>query len=197
MRWSPVRCARPNTINIANVGQILTATVLPTITRNVSIVVAQGATVTLGRNVNANQNPAPAQFSELTIAAGFSVSITGLTIQGGFAQNGGAINSSGSLTLTNDTFRANAASGYGGAIYIQSTAGGPNANLTMTGSSARSLAPASTSAAENAVGAIGSESFAIAGAAGSLYNNGADPGTINAWTVNFGYAVTNSFYVAS
>ena len=50
---------------------------------------------------------------------------------------------------------------------------------------------------ENTVGAIGSESFAIAGTAGTLYDNGPDPGTVNAWTVNLGCAVTNSFYVSA
>jgi hypothetical protein len=50
---------------------------------------------------------------------------------------------------------------------------------------------------ENTLGAIGSESFLIAGQSGSLYNNGIDPGTINAWTINYGYAVTNSFIVSA
>jgi len=41
-----------------------------------------------------------------------------------------------------------------------------------------------------------SESFSIGGGSSTLYDNGSDPGTINAWTINFGYAVTNSFIVS-
>jgi hypothetical protein len=54
-------------------------------------------------------------------------------------------------------------------------------------------------AVENTVGAIGSESFAVAGVAGNLYNNGPDLGanTQWVWTINSGYAVANSFVVSA
>jgi hypothetical protein len=42
-------------------------------------------------------------------------------------------------------------------------------------------------------GAVGSEAFALLGASATLYDSGADPGTISAWPINYGYAVTNSF----
>ncbi len=51
-------------------------------------------------------------------------------------------------------------------------------------------------AVSNVVGSMDSESFSIGGGSSTLYDNGSDPGTINAWTINFGYAVTNSFIVS-
>ena len=128
-----------NTISIANnIGQISSTSTLQ-ITRSVDIVVVAvpgggAATPILGRSAALPQNAAnPTLFSELTIVSGISVSISGLTIAGGFAQSGGGIHSMGALTLSNVTFRGNTATAFGGAIWVESAAGAPRASLSMTG----------------------------------------------------------------
>jgi hypothetical protein len=50
-------------------------------------------------------------------------------------------------------------------------------------------------AQDSALGTIGSESFQILGASGTIYDNGSDPGNILAYAINSGYAVTNSFTI--
>ena len=63
-----------------------------------------------------------------SIASGVTASISGLTLKNTAATNGGAINSSGTLTVADSAFTGNNVTGSGGAIYA-------NGNLTITNSS--------------------------------------------------------------
>jgi predicted outer membrane repeat protein len=86
------------------------------ITQNTSI--DGGGLVTLNGNLSSQI---------FTVSASASLSLTGITLWKGVAAQGGAISNSGTLTITNSTFKNNQAStGQGGAIYNTGA-------LTLTG----------------------------------------------------------------
>lgn len=72
------------------------------------------------------------------IGAGANVSISGLTITGGNAANGGGILNNGTLRLSNDTISGNSATSSGGGIYNTGTLS--LSNCTVLGNTADQLA---------------------------------------------------------
>ena len=71
-------------------------------------------------------------FSVFTVNSGATVTISGLTITNGNADNGGGVNNQGTLTVSNCTFTADSAASFGGGLYSTG-----NATVTVEDSTFR------------------------------------------------------------
>ncbi len=90
-------------------GTITLLSALPDLSGNI-VLTGPGATaLTVARSAAAGT----ADFSIFTVTSGFEVTISGLTITGGQAVNGGGIINEGTLTVLNSTLSGNSAGGIG------------------------------------------------------------------------------------
>jgi uncharacterized repeat protein (TIGR01451 family) len=94
-----------------------------TISKTVDIIGLDGAENTIWQAADA---PGIATSRVVTVSAGISASIDGLTIRNGVASNGGGIYNSGTLTLTHSILLTNTATNHGGGMY---NASGSNSTL--------------------------------------------------------------------
>src|SRR5271166_5981603 len=113
-------------INIVTPGTITLESVLPDLSRNITITGLGAGTSTVQRD-----SAASSSFRIFTVDAGETVNISGLTIKGGNAGsgNGGGLDNSGTLTVSNSVFSNNSAIGYGGGLANESVG-----TLTVRGS---------------------------------------------------------------
>ncbi len=79
---------------------------------------------------------AASNFSIFAINAGTTASLTGLTISGGRAVNGGGINNAGNLTLSNSILSGNSVSLNGGGLYNATTSTAAVSSTTFQNNSA-------------------------------------------------------------
>jgi predicted outer membrane repeat protein len=109
-----------STIDFSVTGTIPLSSALPDLSANVTIDGPGPSALTV-------QGGGPSsQFSVFTIDPGVTAGISGVTITGGNASEGGGISNQGTLTLTGCTVTGNSASTEGGGIYSSGT-------LTLTG----------------------------------------------------------------
>ena len=99
---------------------------------------ADVAIVGLGANVlTVKGGGSGSNFSVFTVDAGVTAMLSGLTITGGSAANGGGIDNSGTMTLTNSTVSGNSANGGdGGGILNTSTGTMTLTTCTVSGNTA-------------------------------------------------------------
>ncbi|MBK8022877.1 MAG: hypothetical protein IPK19_15960 [Chloroflexi bacterium] len=104
--------ATPDVINLTNSTYTLTTTGLPTITSGAGALTINGNGATIARS-SAGGTP---NFRILLVNSGATLTLNNVTLTNGSAPggNGGAINNSGTLTVINSIFRANAAISGGG-----------------------------------------------------------------------------------
>ena len=76
-------------------------------------IVGPGASIVTVARSTADGTP---EFRVFTVIAGVNVNLSGLTVSGGKAVDGGGIDNSGSLTITDVTVTRNSASELGGGI---------------------------------------------------------------------------------
>jgi hypothetical protein len=116
-------------------GTIELTAALPDLTGELSITGPGAETLTIARNT-AEDTP---DFSVFVVSAGAKMTLSGLTITGGRAENGGGISNEGSLTLTDIIVTDNTATSTGGGgLFNSGTAAITNStfshNLTWEGS---------------------------------------------------------------
>jgi hypothetical protein len=99
-----------STIEFDVSGSIQLTSALPAMTASMNIDGPGPGTLTV------HGKAAPASFSVFAVSAGVDVSISGLTITGGNAAEGGGINNAGTLTVNNSVLAGNTATTDGGAI---------------------------------------------------------------------------------
>ncbi len=123
----------PDTIAFAPsvTGTITLSSALPDLSTNITVEGPGASVLTVARSAT----PGTPSFRIFTVTAGAEVTISGLTITGGRAVNGGGIDNSGTLTLTNSTLSGNSAPGdFGGGIDNSGTL--TLTNSTLSGNSA-------------------------------------------------------------
>lgn len=131
-----------------------------------------------------------ATFGVFVVDASATLNLKNLTVENGSAANGGGVSNSGTLTVTNSTLSANAATaGNGGGVYNTSTG-----KLTVTGSTF------SANTASGNGGAIDSEtgtSLNVVNSTFSANTAGADGGGINSNTGSTTATITDSTFWAN
>lgn len=95
-------------------GEITLLTELPPLGSNVTIVGTGAKNLSIKRSTEQTT----ANFRIFTVASGANVTISGLTMTGGKAEQGGAIYSSGTLTLNECYIKNNNSTGRGGGLYL-------------------------------------------------------------------------------
>ena len=119
-------------ITFAVEGTIDLTSVLPHLANNITIQGPGASNLTVER-----VSTAP-DFSIFTVNSGVTDTISGMTITGGNAQQGGGINNNGTLTATNVNFTANIANSGGGGIYNVGLATIINSTVTHNSNSSNS-----------------------------------------------------------
>src|SRR5262249_29781875 len=104
-------------------GTITLGSALPDLAADISILGPGAKVLTVARSA-----VAPPLFSVFTVHSGVSVIISGLTIPGGAAIDGGGINNMGTLVLQDSAVTGNVAAERGGGIFSNP---GSNGSLTV------------------------------------------------------------------
>jgi len=122
-------------IKIVSPKTITLESALLDLNRNITITGSASGKTTVQRD------PSAPAFRIFTVDAGETVNISGLTIKGGNAGsgNGGGVDNSGTLTVSNSVFSSNSAGTYGGGLDNEGGGTATVSNSTFTSNSAGSL----------------------------------------------------------
>src|SRR5208337_2801843 len=156
-------------INIVTPGTITLESALPDLSRNITITGLGASTSTVQRDPGQST-----PFRIFTVDGGDTVSLTGLTIAKGNAgsnNNGGGIDNSGTLTVSNSVFTSNSAVNGGG---IDNESGGTASvsGSTFTSNSASTGGGRANYGTASVSGSTFTSNSASSGSGGGLYNVG-------------------------